>query len=236
MTKKILSFMGILIFISITGFFSFFIFLKFFFNSFTVTVPDIRGLSPEQAVLYLKEHNLKIKEIGSDYSDYEKGIIFSQLPLPNKYVKKGRTIKIWTSTGLRKIKVPDFTNMDLVSARVLAEKSGLKVKNHSYVHHKFDFNKVISSDPWAGQVVNHGSEISFLLSIKNNSKFMFMPDIIGLEFEKAKNIVNDNNLIIGKIEYIKDIGVFENVVLDTQPKSGDKIIPGTIVNIIVNKY
>lgn len=216
-------------------FFSWEIFTKLYFNNSLIKLPDLSGLDYEKTEEYFDEYNISFKIMGRGLSDYSKGTIYSQMPKSGHKVKKGRTIRVWVSKGKNNITVPDFSGMDLTSARNLAEKKGLKLKNISYAHHQLGYNSIIASDPVKKSVVKKGSDIYFLVSLKKDQKVVYMPDIIGLNINSAKKLIKDNNLVIGNIDYIYDYMFKKNLVLDAEPKPGTKLIPGTIIDLIVNK-
>jgi len=233
--KKVLHYVLLVCVIGINLFFLFNIFLKFFFNDFYIMTPNLIGQDIIELEHKINKENINFKIMGTDFSNYKKNEIYSQIPRAEKIIKKGRTIQIWISKGKKEIKVPNFKGMKLSDARVLAGKMNLIIAECSYTHHNYDFNKVIASDPKVGSIVNENSKISFLISLNKNSKFLFMPDIIGLDLKEVRRILEKNGLAIGNIEYIYDEMFQENIVLDSNPNSGTKLLPGTVINLIVNK-
>ncbi|MGM0508760.1 MAG: PASTA domain-containing protein [Fusobacteriota bacterium] len=223
----------ILLFISL--FFSYNLFIKFFFNENFIKVPNLIGKDIAVIESTLDEDWLKIERVNYKFSNYSKDRVYSQLPEGNKMVKKGRTIKVWVSKGKNKIEMPDFSNLSLSEARALAENNNLIVNNLSYTHHDYDFNNVICANVQPGKLINRESSISFLISLSNESQKIFMPDIIGLSHKKAQIILNQNGLTIGNISYLSDEYLNNDVVLDSTPSPGTKLSPGTVVDLILNK-
>jgi len=233
--KKVLNCVLIVFAVFINLFFIFNIFLKFFFNDFYISTPNLAGQDIIKLENEINKKDITFKIMGSDFSDFKENEVYSQIPKTGKIIKKGRTIQVWISKGKKEIKVPDFKGMKLSDARVLAGKKGLAIDEFSYTHHKYNFNQVIASDPKAGNIVNANSKISFLISLNKNSKFLFMPDIIGLDLKEVREILEKNGLAIGNIDYIYDKMFQSNIVLDSNPNSGTKLLPGTVVNLIINK-
>ncbi len=211
------------------------VFVKLFFNDFFIETPNLISMEFIRAKNDLKITQLKAVKIGEDFSEYDKGLIYSQIPDPGKIIKPGRSIKVWVSKGKKEVKIPDFSKMDLTSARVLAEKKGLNIKNITYTHHNYAYNRVITSDPSPGEVVADNSDISFLVSIKNDSHSLYMPDLIGVNLREAKVIFNKNGIIIGKKDYINDPILENDIILESNPRPGEKIKAGTVVDLIINQ-
>lgn len=232
--KFLMSFIIFLFFIPFF-YFGWQVFSRLFFNDFFVETPNFITMDYAEAEKQIKYTDLKIFKMGEDFSQYEKDKIYYQIPEPGKIIKPGRTIKVWISKGKKQIKVPSFRNLDLTAAKILAEKNNLKIGNISYAYHSLDYNKVISSDPAPGTIVADNAEISFLISIKKSSKEIYMPDLIGVNINDAKNIFSKNGLILGNIEYVSDRRLQNGIILDTNPKPGEKTQAGTVVNVILNK-
>ena len=86
-----------------------------------------------------------------------------------------------------------------------------------------------------GSIVSDNTEISFLVSMKKSFKEIHMPDLIGLNINDARKIFSNNGLIIGNIDYIQNRRLQNGIILDTEPKPGERTKAGTVVNIIINK-
>ena len=216
-------------------FYGFKLFILFFFNDVKLTVPDIKGISIEEASLKTKSLGLNITISSEEYSEFDKGIIIKQTPEPNVPIKQSRNIEVIVSKGVQKYKVPDFRGLDLYSARKLAEEHGLKIKDISRVHHEFELEQVISSEPKAGSYLNGTNEISLLLSLKQAVKTASVPDLTGVAISEAEEILKKSGFILGEISYVSNFELDNDLIIDTVPSAGKDTPIGTAVNLIVNK-
>lgn len=233
--KKIFLIISFFILFTMSLIFSFKTFEAFFFNRYLIKTPNLKNLTIDEASILLHNSDLKLKKMGEEYSDLDEGLLYSQLPLPNKKIKKGRIIKVWVSKGKNSAAVPDFNNMNLLDAKVLAEQKGFAIKNTSYVEHKLKYNRVIATDPPRGSLVSGKKEINFLVSLGQKEDNVRMPDIIGLNIEEGRSILKQNQIFIGNIGYIESVNLNEGIIIESSILLGEKIPAGSAVDIIVTK-
>lgn len=216
-------------------FFSCQIFEKRFFNEEYIITPDFVTMSVTDAAILAKSKGLSVKQVGEAFSEYDMGKIYQQGTIPGKKVKKGRIIQIYVSKGKSQVRVPALAGLDLTAGRIFAEKAGINIGNVIMVSSSIEGNKIIASDPAEGEYLSKNGAVVLLVSSGNSVEQIFMPDIIGIDVSKAKEILRKHNLLLGNIEYITDDYLDSDIILDSTPKAGDKLNAGSVVNIVVNK-
>ncbi len=230
------------IFISLTGllgivllmFFSIKIFQIIYFNEKYYKVPDLKSHTVEEVTKALKSSELNIKVAGEEFSDLPIGEIFLQEPEVNSVVKKDRTIKVWVSKGKALVQVPNLVGMNYLDAKVIAEQKGLIVNKVVTVKAQGDYNEVLATDPNTDTLMTRGEKVSFLVNGAEQVAEIKMPDIIGVSFEKALNILAKNSLIVGNVEFSSIPGVGKNVIIRSSVKTGEKIPAGSAVDLTIN--
>ena len=91
-----------------------------------VIVPDIRGLPLDKAIAELKEAKLKGAWRGSHFNiKLPEGSVLTQRPEPGRRVKLGRIINVITSSGQRKVFVPNLLGRSLSQAKAVLAARGL---------------------------------------------------------------------------------------------------------------
>lgn len=94
-----------------------------------VDVPDVTGLSVEDATAALDEQGLKAEVLsGRVNSPEEAGDIARQSPAEGTEAAEGDSIKLTVSKGPRMIDVPDVTGKDVSEARSVLEEAGFEVE------------------------------------------------------------------------------------------------------------
>lgn len=94
-----------------------------------VDVPDVTGLSVEDATDALDEEGLKAEVLpGRVHSPQEAGDITEQSPAEGQEAAEGDTVTLTVSKGPQMIDVPDVTGKDVDDARSELEDAGFEVK------------------------------------------------------------------------------------------------------------
>ncbi|WP_435807955.1 PASTA domain-containing protein, partial [Streptomyces cyaneofuscatus] len=94
-----------------------------------VDVPDVTGLSVEDATAELAEEGLKVDVLpGRVHSSEADGDIAKQSPGAGTEAAEGDTIELTVSKGPRMLDVPDITGRDVDEARATLEEAGFEVK------------------------------------------------------------------------------------------------------------
>lgn len=230
------------VFISLAGllgiifimFFSLKIFQIVYFNEKYYKVPNLKSYTVKEVTEALKNSELSIKEAGEEFSDLPIGEIFLQEPEANSIVKKDRTIKVWVSKGKALVQVPNLVGMNYLDAKVIAEQKGLIIDKVITVKAQGEYNEVLATDPNTDTLMTRGEKISFLVNGAEQVLEIKMPDIIGISFDKALEILTKNSLIVGNVEFTSIPGVQKNVIIKSSVKSGEKIPAGSAVDLTIN--
>jgi len=212
--------------------------LKFFFNdylyetpNYLYETPNLKGLTINEAK-GLVETNFKLIDMGEHYSEFEKGQIYSQLPISQKHIKKGRPIKVWISKGMDTIILPDLKGKNMQDARVILSDLGIKVDRVSRTMESYTNNKIIGTDPSEGTVISRGSSVSLLVNV-SQIKNVRMPDILGFSIKEGEDILREKNLVIGDINKVYRVDFPIDTIIDTSYPAGKDVLAGSIINITV---
>ncbi|MFJ9131784.1 Stk1 family PASTA domain-containing Ser/Thr kinase [Streptomyces sp. NPDC102256] len=163
-----------------------------------------------------------------------KGNVCSQDPALGATVKKGDTIDVVVSTGAPKVAVPSVTGETLDKAKEIlqADKYEFEVKT-KYKESTEDPNTVLEQDPVLGDEVQKGSTIT--LTIAREKKQSTVPDVSGKNCDQAKAQMTQNNLV-GECQDVEtDDQNLVGKVIATTPTAGNKVDPGSKVQIQIGK-
>jgi serine/threonine-protein kinase len=132
-----------------------------------VVVPDISGLSTEQATRKLVDLGLeptidperrRADRVGPD-------LVALQRPASGDSVKKGHVVRIWLSAGSNTVPVPDLQGQDSTDALTHVQEAGLQISDLDYVtSSKVAPGHVLRTDPMAGTLLTRGSSLHLVLS------------------------------------------------------------------------
>lgn len=120
--------------------------------------------------------------------------------------------------------VPDFTNLSVEEATLVAEEAGMKVEvTDSVFVKRMQKGAVYRQNPSAGDKVKSGRRIVLTINAVNAKK-LTMPNLIGYSMRQAKAELLSRGLVLGKLIYEPDMAT--NNVL-RQLYEGKEIEPGT---------
>nr|WP_300337304.1 Stk1 family PASTA domain-containing Ser/Thr kinase [Actinomyces sp.] len=201
-----------------------------------VTVPDIVGLSEEQAREALVGAELEWGSPGRDYSDtVPAGSIISAAPAPGSSVRVGTAVSAVISRGVEQKEVPDVVGRPQAEAEKAVEEAGLSVGAVTQ-----DFSDdvaagdIISSVPAAGEMVNHSSAVAMVVS--KGRRPATVPDVTGKSLEEATAAIEQAGLTLsGSSEEFSD-DVAAGLVVSSDPAAGAKgYFYGDSVSVVVSK-
>ncbi|MBM3700296.1 MAG: Stk1 family PASTA domain-containing Ser/Thr kinase [Actinobacteria bacterium] len=195
----------------------------------TVTVPNVLSLNKEDAEEILKKAGLAAGKISEQYSDiYKSNTIIGQSPLPMSEVAENSTVDLKISAGAELITVPDFKGYDYYFAKSNLEALGLNVITKKNMDSNLSPGTVIGTYPGEGSTVYKNTYITLFIS--TNEELIQVPDLAGLNFEKAVEILGAKGIFY-EINYIDvNYAVQENIIIAQFPEpqdfihSNDKII------------
>lgn len=216
-------------------FFAAHIFLNYYFNNYFYYTPNFTGLTLEEAKIMIPKGTIEVAEAGKDYSNLPQGEIFMQEPVPDKIVKKGRTVKVWISAGENFFQVPDFYGQQLFEVRSLLEERGIKIKEISRTNSDLAYNCIIATTPSKGELVDMNEGISILVSNRASTKIVRVPDIIGYTLDEAKEKIKQESLFVGTVTQMEVPGLESNIVVDASINAGSKISAGSNIDLVISK-
>ena len=202
-----------------------------------VQIPELIGLTEEQAIQKIKESNLIYEKESEDYNkDYAEGQIYEQTPKyrANYTIKEKSTIKVKVSKGTEKVVVPKVVGMTYDEAVKALENAKLKAERVEETSKTIHEGYVISQEIEANESANAGDAIKIHVSIGTGIAQVVMPNVVGYSEENAKNALTGKNLTV-TIEYSEDTSKNNGEVLSQSIEKGKNIDEGTEVTLVVNK-
>jgi serine/threonine-protein kinase len=178
-------------------------------------------------------------------------VVIHQIPPPGSKLKKGNRVKVVINqvsiTSIQEggpgetaetVVVPDLRNFPVEEAEELIRSEGLKVGKISEVFHEsVPRGCVISQSPPAGSKVNRNATINLLISKGGEEEVALIevPDLVGLRIQEARNVIQQRGLRLGEIEEVEVPEKAPEVVIAQKPSPGEKLAPGGVINLTVNK-
>lgn len=207
-------------------------------NPKEVEMPNIVGLSKEEAEQIINEAKLKFEVEKEEYStEVEKNHIISQDPTYvenyNK-VKEGSIVKVVISKGTEKTTVPNVKGKEKEEAIEILEEAKLNVEVIEETSKTVKEGFVISQETNANTEANAGDTVIIHVSTGTGIKQVTMIDVTGKSEEEAKTALKALNLVVN-VGYNEDNSKDNGKVLKQSIEVGKVIDEGTTVTITVNK-
>jgi serine/threonine-protein kinase len=200
----------------------------------TLEVPDLIGMEQSKAAELLSSIGLRWEKNGEQYDpDFNAGEVVLQTPEPGITVKAGRPIYITISQGQERAKVPYMVGLSSREAMVELVSRGLVMGNITYENSElFDPGIVLTQSVDNGRELSLGDTVSLVVS-KGSEFTIYTPDLVGMDIEAAKQLIMENELLIGNITEQMDETFSEGTVLSQYPTSGSETLKGTYIDLIV---
>jgi eukaryotic-like serine/threonine-protein kinase len=199
--------------------------------------PNLTGKSLQESYKIATQKGLYLKKIVGNYDrNYKPLTVINQVPTAGVRIKEKSFVKIFVSSDVVEVIVPDLTGYSLSDCEQILRKSDIKKRYISYMDASdvpVDF--VISQSYPPGARVPAGTDIDILASRGYRNKSYIMPDIIG---KKAANVViyfENKNLKISKITPVAYPGLEPDVVIKQYPLSGYRINAKARISIEVSE-
>ncbi|NLI91375.1 MAG: Stk1 family PASTA domain-containing Ser/Thr kinase [Peptococcaceae bacterium] len=204
-----------------------------------VKVPDLKGLTLEQASVKLKKERLNLgQNVQFAFSDaVEADKIIAQNYEPNTMVKVGRTIDVTVSKGMQIIELPDVTtnNPEVENAVNTIRAAGFdgEIIFREMLHPTTPQGKVIGQNPAPKSKWPKNGRIELFVSKGIELTIAVMPDVTGMSAEEAKSILEAYKLIV-TADTEGSLLFPPNAVITTQPGPGKPVKQGTEAKMIVS--
>ena len=190
-----------------------------------IEVPDLVGLTVEEATAALKKNNLKIGRVSEKFSDtFEAGLLIDGIPSSGSPVRKDSSVDLIISKGQEQVELTNFEGKTSDQAQSELTEAGLIVNSEYEYSDTIEPGTVISQTPSDVSTVGKGEKITLVIS-KGPSK-IFIPNVYSLSKKAATKILEDLGFKV-EFKYIAK----KKTVTNMTPKYGTAATPGSTVTI-----
>ncbi|WP_196592259.1 Stk1 family PASTA domain-containing Ser/Thr kinase [Pectinatus frisingensis] len=141
-----------------------------------ISVPDVTGLTKEEAANQLSKAGLKVGNISEEFSDRPAGTVLRQSPNAGDKLEKGKSVDLIVSKGqeVKKSGVPDVIGDSLGSAKEIIQKMGFSVGSVTEQESDRPSGTVLSQSPQPASEAAEKSAINLVVAkqriVKNSTK------------------------------------------------------------------
>ncbi len=208
-----------------------------------VIVPDLSGLSVEEARVALQEAGLNFEESSERHDPViEKDHVTAQDPEAGTVIKKNRKVRVTISLGELEVPIPDLRGQTLRSAELALQREGLTVGNIAYTHVDLTPDIVLAQDPPPGPDPFTGEEgdqgvygtVDLLVSRGPLERIYVMPDLTNLTLGEVEALARRSGLRLGAVGRQKVSGVREGRVVRQYPQAGYPVGRQDIISLVLS--
>ena len=203
-----------------------------------IEVPDLKGLTFDEAKEQLNAKGLGIKNAGTVASDqYDEGQIVSQTPDALTKAEANTTVEVTLSSGKGEVSVPSVTGMDETTAYNTLTNSGFTpVKDYAYSADVAQGN-VIEQSPNAGSLAKSGDNVKIVISRgeeQAEATSVAVPGVTGLTEDAARSAIQNVGLAVGNVSSAYSDSVASGQIISQSPVTDTAVDAGTAVDFVVS--
>jgi len=176
----------------------------------TITVPDLSGLTVEEAAEELTDMNLRYVVNDSIFDDFNpKGSIVRQDPEPGSEVKRNRAIYLTkVSIVPEKVPMPELIDLSFRQAIALLNAYGLNVGKLAYrpdiAQNAILQQRLDGEDIEPGTLIEKGSAIDLVIGMGLGEALVEVPLVIGMTRREAISALHAVSLSVGIEDFLDD--------------------------------
>ncbi len=201
------------------------VFVRMGDESDTVQVPDVTGMSVQQATQRLSDAGLRAVVDGS--ADDSDAVVVSTDPSPGSEVDDDSEVTLTLGAG--EASVPDVVGDAEGNARSALVDAGLVVEVENAPSSDVPSGVVSAQQPGGGTRVDAGTRVT--ITVSSGVPVSTVPSLVGLSLDDAVSALQGADLELGEVTDAE--GAPANQVLSQDPAAGAEVDPGTSVDVTV---
>jgi beta-lactam-binding protein with PASTA domain len=200
-----------------------------------VQVPNLTGRTPNEATAIAADLGLTLKVDDSRRADAQvpPGRVLAQDPPAGSTARRQRTLKVWLSAGRRSTVVPMLVGETERTAQLRLSQDGITVADVAEISSQtFAPDVVVAQTPPARSAA---ANVALLINRGERGASYVMPDLIGVNGDRAADILRDRGFRVAVVGSNPYPGVAAGTVIRQSPQSGFQIGPGEPISLEVSR-
>jgi len=197
-------------------------------------VPDLKGLSREEAYKVASRKGLLLEEGPSEFDPWlPEGFVLRQRPRAPEKVKEGRRVRIALSAGPPQTAVPDLRDESERQARLRLEDMGLVAGSWTRVVGDLEAGRVLATRPADGTRLPRGGRVDLLISDGPGEAGYLLPNLVGRTLPEALSLLEKSGLGHPRIRYGQAAGGPAGRILQQNLPAGSRLTKGEDLELVV---
>lgn len=200
-----------------------------------VKVPDLAGKSVAQAQALLASAGLSFGMDPVRRPDLTVPLdhVLTQDPVSGTVIRRGRTVRVRVSDGVRLPPLPDLTGLSERDATSKLAHDQIQIGATSEIHSgDLAADSVVAQDPAARTV---SRTVGLLVNRGAQGVTYVMPDLIGAPESRATELLRARGFRVAVVGYAAYPGLPGGVIIRQSPQAGFQIPPGEAISLEVSR-
>ena len=222
-----------------------FVFVIIWLNRYTlhgkeVTIPQITGMSQEEAEIVLRGSGLYLVVVDSTYSDKAPlGTVVEQTPPALSHAKPDRPVYVVMNARTKQlIPLPELHDVSYRQAEATLRSIGLKVSHVQYEPSLYPDNvldvRANGMSLSEGTRLPEGSGVTLVIGRRQGNSVVAVPNLLGMTLPQARTSLLKEGLTIGACDYDVEPtpqNLEKYIIYHQSPTEGVTLQEGSTVNI-----
>jgi beta-lactam-binding protein with PASTA domain len=200
-----------------------------------VEVPALVGLTVNESTERLAELGLALRVDDNRRADAKVplGRVMQQDPGAGMSARRQRTIRVWVSSGPRVTTVPALIGQTERTARIRLDQDGIQIGTLSEVRSAdYATDSVVAQNPPAQ---SRAPEVSLLLNRGEQATTYVMPDLIGMDGERAAEAMRSRGFRVTIVGTQAAPGIPPGTIIRQQPAGGYQVGAADPISLEVSR-
>ena len=190
-------------------------------------MPNLVGMTWDEANAAYGDGSVLKLIPTQEYNEVAEGIIFDQEYAEGRRVKRGVSVNVKVSMGIKQVEIQDVSGRTADNAEKTLKRDGFKVTKAYADSEDIAEGHVISTKPEAHETLPQGSTVVIVISKGFSEKQFLMPNLVGMSIDDATKRCDEYHLN-PKLEK-KDSEEEKNQVIEQSIEPNTKVSAGTEV-------
>ena len=202
-----------------------------------MTVPELAGLTPEEASHLLSDQGLRFRAAepsGRWNAEVEEGRVIETRPRAGGFVKRGSAVEVVLSLGVRRASVPNLAGKAMSAAQVTVQSEGLELGDTLAIANSAgEPGTIVGQDPPPGASVPAGTRVDLLVALDAPSDTFVMPDLVYRRYEPVRGYFEGGGFRMGTVKFEPYEGIVDGTILRQTPLPGHPLRRRDVISLVV---
>ncbi len=201
-----------------------------------VLMPDLRGMSVSGAQTETHALHLAIEETRQRaHPSIPAGMILEQTPVASAPIRRGRVVRVVTSSGPPVAGAPNMIGLEARQAENTLQRESFRLGRVVRIRRPgVSEPTVVFQNPNPGVRLRKGRPVDLVIAVPASPQLQRMPDLRGKALYLVRETIAAAGCVLAPVVYERSGDRPPNVVLRQSPPGGQRIKKGTRIELVAS--